>query len=157
MQEKQEPVFVFATANNINQLPPELLRKGRFDELFFIDLPNPIEREEIFKIHIKKKKRDVENFDIQSLVDVSDKYTGAEIEIAIDEALYNAYYDKKREPKTEDVIQAIESIKPLATTMADQVDALREWAHGRTRVATSEYKESDEKKIAKSRNNQLDF
>ena len=91
MQEKKEPVFVVATANNIEQLPPELLRKGRFDEIFFVDLPSKEERKEIFKIHIEGKHRDVNKFDLDQLADKTNGLTGAEIGSLVSDALFNAF------------------------------------------------------------------
>jgi SpoVK/Ycf46/Vps4 family AAA+-type ATPase len=91
MQEKESPVLVIATANDVSQLPPEILRKGRFDEIFFVDLPSDEERFEIFKIHLTKRKRDPNNFNIDELVDNTATFTGAEIEAAIISAMYEAF------------------------------------------------------------------
>ena len=92
LSEKQRPVFVLATANDITQLPPELLRKGRLDEIFFVDLPNPSERRQIFDIHIRKRGRDAGQFELGGLVGAADGFSGAEIEQAIISALYDAFY-----------------------------------------------------------------
>lgn len=136
MQEKQSPVLVIATANDVSQLPPEILRKGRFDEIFFVDLPNDEERYEIFKIHLAKRKRNVSKFDLPSLVDKSATFTGAEIEAAIISAMYEAFDDNKREFTTEDILNAIEDTVPLAMTMKEQIDGLRSWANKRARHAS---------------------
>src|SRR5208283_1852902 len=95
LSEKTAPVFVIATANDISQLPPELLRKGRLDEIFFVDLPSPAERKEIFKIHITKRKRDPAKFDLELLANASAEFSGAEIEEAVNSALYDAFYAKQ--------------------------------------------------------------
>lgn len=136
MQEKQSPVLVVATANDVSQLPPEILRKGRFDEIFFVDLPTEEERLEIFKIHLFKRKREFKNFDLKKLVDNSATYTGAEIEAAIISAMYEAFDDNKREFTTEDILNAIEDTVPLAVTMKEQIDSLRSWANKRARHAS---------------------
>jgi SpoVK/Ycf46/Vps4 family AAA+-type ATPase len=136
MQEKESPVLVVATANDVSQLPPEILRKGRFDEIFFVDLPSEEERLEIFKIHLAKRKRDPFNFDLDLLVDNSASFTGAEIEAAIISAMYEAFDDNKRDFKTEDILNAIDDTVPLAVTMKEQIDGLRSWANKRARHAS---------------------
>lgn len=136
MQEKESPVLVIATANDVSQLPPEILRKGRFDEIFFVDLPSDEERFEIFKIHLTKRKRDPNNFNIDELVDNTATFTGAEIEAAIISAMYEAFDDNKREFTTEDILSSIEDTVPLAVTMKEQIDALRAWAYKRARNAS---------------------
>jgi len=130
MQERQADVFVVATANQIKMLPPEFLRKGRFDEIFFVDLPFPNEREEIFKIHLKKRKRKPNSFNIDELVEATEKFTGSEIEEAINSALFYSF-EKKRELKTEDILRAVESTTPLSKTMAEDLNILRDWARDR--------------------------
>lgn len=135
LSEKQKPVFVLATANNISQLPPELLRKGRLDEIFFVDLPNAIEREEIFRIHLKKRGRDPAGFDLPQLVEASEGFSGAEIEEAVISALYDVFYLEK-ELATPDVVAAIHATVPLSRTMAEGISALRAWAEGRARLAS---------------------
>lgn len=134
LSEKTAPVFVVATANDISQLPPELLRKGRLDEIFFVDLPGYDEREEIFRIHISKRGRDPANFDIAASTSSSPDFSGAEIEEAISSALYDAFY-ARQELTTEHILRAISQTIPLAKTMDDQVRRLREWAKGRARDA----------------------
>lgn len=129
LQEKEKPVYVIATANNINNLPPELLRKGRFDEIFFVDLPNADERRDIFKIQIKKHKRNPEDFDIESFVEITDGYNGAEIEECIVSAMFKAWNDGKRPYTTEDIQSAIETVTPASKgVMKENIDALRKWS-----------------------------
>jgi len=137
MQDKKAPVFVVATANDVSQLPPELLRKGRFDEIFFADLPNAEEREAIWQIQVRKYDREPEVLNVESLVAGSDGFTGSEIEQAFVDSLYAAFADS-REPTDEDVTQALASTVPLSRLMADQLDGLRRWAQGRTRPATTQ-------------------
>ena len=130
LQEKETPVYVIATANNISSLPPEFLRKGRFDEIFFVDLPSIEEREEIFKIQLKKYGRNSEEFCITELAKISEEYTGAEIEESIVSAMYNAWNDGKRELTTDDIKTVmIEEIKPMSKgIMSGTVQALRDWS-----------------------------
>lgn len=135
MQEKKAPVFVVATANNVSELPPEFLRKGRFDEIFFLDLPDIDERKEIFKIHIAKNNRNPENFDIKKLATYSKNFSGAEIEEAVKEALFMAY-DNNEDINTSYVQQALENTYPLADTMKEKIDALRQWANNRAVYAS---------------------
>ncbi|MEM8875967.1 MAG: AAA family ATPase [Planctomycetota bacterium] len=130
MQEHREPVFLIATANDIEALPPELLRKGRFDEIFFVDLPEADARRKIFEIHLRKRERKVRTFDLDRLVAVSDGYSGAEIEQAIIAALHQAFADRD-ELDTERVVSALEQSPPLSVTMAEKVAQLRAWAKGR--------------------------
>jgi ATP-dependent 26S proteasome regulatory subunit len=136
LQEKTAPVFVVATANRIENLPPELLRKGRFDEIFFVDLPSQEEREEIFTIHLRKRKRAPEGFDLHALAAASIGFSGAEIEQAIVSALYDAF-DAGREITTEDVLGSVRSSVPLSRTMKEQIDDLRDWAGTRARNAST--------------------
>lgn len=134
MQEKSKAVFVIATANSISDLPPELLRKGRFDEIFFIDLPKEAEREEIFRIHIKKRGRKAEKYDINGMAKASEGFSGAEIEMAVVEAMYTGFGDD-REFGAEDIVSALKSSVPLSTTMAESIGELRRWASERARMA----------------------
>ena len=136
MQEKVSPVFVMATANRVERLPGEFLRKGRFDEIFFVDLPNKEERQNIFEIHLIKRRRDIERFDLDQLSNVSDGFSGAEIEQAIIAAMYEAFA-QSREFTQLDIIAAIKSTLPLSKTMTEQVTALRDWARQRARPAAS--------------------
>jgi ATP-dependent 26S proteasome regulatory subunit len=135
LSEKSAPVFVVATANDISQLPPELLRKGRLDEIFFVDLPNREERVEVFKIHLAKRNRPPEAFEVESLAEASKDFSGAEIEEAINSALYDAFYDKQ-ELTTAHVFTALTQTVPLARTMEEQISGLRRWAEGRARNAS---------------------
>jgi len=130
LQEREAPVFVVATANDIDALPPELLRKGRFDEIFFVDLPGEDVRKEIFAIHLAKRKRDPNKFDLNALAKASDGYSGAEIEQGIISALHEAYADKSS-LSTERILVALETSPPLSVTLAEQVQCLRTWAQGR--------------------------
>lgn len=136
MQEKTSPVFVMATANRVERLPGEFLRKGRFDEIFFVDLPTSDERQEIFKIHLTKRRRDITRFDVEQLAKVSDGFSGAEIEQALIAAMYEAFA-QDREFTQLDIIAAIKSTLPLSKTMTEQVTALRDWARQRARPAAS--------------------
>jgi SpoVK/Ycf46/Vps4 family AAA+-type ATPase len=135
LSEKNAPVFVVATANDISQLPPELLRKGRLDEIFFVDLPSRDERAEVFRIHLAKRKREAARFDVEALADSSPDFSGAEIEEAINSALYDAYYEKA-ELSTGHVLRALAQTVPLARTMDEQIGRLRSWAEGRARNAS---------------------
>ncbi len=130
MQEHQGPVFLVATANEIEALPPELLRKGRFDEIFFVDLPGKSTRKQIFAIHLKKRKRDPALFDLDVLADASDGYSGAEIEQAIISAMHDAFAEKT-EVDTDRVLHALKNSPPLSVTMAERVATLRNWAKNR--------------------------
>ncbi len=135
LSEKTAPVFVVATANDISQLPPELLRKGRLDEIFFVDLPTEAERDEVFRIHLARRSRDPEQFDIAGLVQASRDFSGAEIEEAIVSALYDAFY-AGHEISTAHILAAIRETVPLARTMDEQIGRLRGWAEGRARNAS---------------------
>jgi len=136
MQEKDSPVFVMATANRVERLPGEFLRKGRFDEIFFVDLPNEQERKDIFTIHLEKRRRDVSRFDIEQLSKVCDGFSGAEIEQAIIAAMYEAFA-QDREFTQLDIIAAVKATLPLSKTMQEQVTALRDWARQRARPAAA--------------------
>lgn len=136
MQEKNSPVFVMATANRVERLPGEFLRKGRFDEIFFVDLPTLEERQEIFNIHLTKRRRDITRFDLEQLGKVSDGFSGAEIEQALVAAMYDAFA-QDREFTQLDIIAAIKATQPLSRTMTEQVTALREWARQRARPAAA--------------------
>jgi SpoVK/Ycf46/Vps4 family AAA+-type ATPase len=141
MQEKSKPVFVVATANNISQLPPELLRKGRVDEIFFVDLPTQKERDEIIRIHLSKKKRRVDNFDIEKLAQKSKGFSGAELEEVVKEALFQAY-DEEHELRDEDIMAAMDKTFPLSRTMHEIIDEMRKWAKARAVAASAEKPEA---------------
>jgi hypothetical protein len=136
MQEKTAPVFVVATANDVSQLPPELLRKGRWNELFFTDLPSAEEREMIWGIQIERHGRKAGAFDVQGLALASEGHTGAEIEQAVVDALYRAFAES-REPKTGDMLAAVSDTVPLSKLMGEQIQGLRKWAVGRCRMAAT--------------------
>lgn len=174
MQEKKAPVFVVATANNIKNLPPELLRKGRFDEIFFVDLPTRQERKEIFRLHLQKR---LDNDYIGSRLQVNDGllerlsletegFVGAEIEQAVVSALYEAFFHS-RPLLEEDLQYAIRNTVPLSVTQAESIRALRQWANVRAVAATAKedlenYEKSEpgepETDIRKSRGGRaLDF
>ena len=137
MQEHASPVFLVATANNIDALPPELMRKGRFDEIFFVDLPGPAARRAILEIHLRRRRRDPAAFDIPTLVDASRGRSGAEIEQAIIDALHAAF-DSGTELDTGSIRRAIGQSPPLSVTMRERIDALRAWARGRCVPADDE-------------------
>jgi ATP-dependent 26S proteasome regulatory subunit len=147
LQEKTVPVFVVSTANNVEALPPELLRKGRFDEIFFIDLPSKDERAEIFKIHLRKRKRDPEKFDTAALAEATPGFSGAEIEQLLVEALFDAF-DAERDVNMEDLFKAARSTVPLSMTMREKIAYLRDWAETRARKASSEPAENVEEQTA---------
>jgi hypothetical protein len=130
LQEKKQEVFVIATANNLTLLPPELLRKGRFDEIFFVDLPDDGEREAIWKIHLGLRKQDSKQFDLVKIVSASDGFSGSEIEQAVVAALYRALH--QRTPLTTDLlIEELTHTVPLSVTRREDIDQLRETAQGR--------------------------
>jgi len=141
LQEKTSPVFVIATANDVTALPPELLRKGRFDDIFFVDLPNVEEREAIFRVQLDKlnrrsdHKRDVDEFDMEALVAATREFSGSEIEQAIVSALHDAF-EAHEDITTERIVKAAHDTFPLARTMKENIDGLRMWANGRARYAT---------------------
>jgi len=135
MSEKTAAVFIVATANDVSALPPELLRKGRFDEIFFVDLPDGPEREQIFSIHLKKKKRDVTKFNLKTLSKATDGFSGAEIEQVVVGALFVAF-DAGRDLMQKDLLTEAKSVVPLSVMMAEEIDELRTWAKMRTRPAS---------------------
>lgn len=134
LQEKKKPVFVVATANKVNDLPPELLRKGRFDEIFFVDLPTAEEREAIATIHVVMRKRDVKVLDPKVIAAACDGFSGAEIEQAIVDGMFGAYAEN-REVTLDDIKAAAKGTMPLSKMMAEDIKALRKWAEGRARMA----------------------
>ncbi|MDI6755226.1 MAG: AAA family ATPase [Thermodesulfobacteriota bacterium] len=142
LQEKTSPVFVIATANNIQQLPPELLRKGRFDEIFFVDLPSRVERRDIFTIHLSKRKRNPKDFDLGLLSKESESFSGAEIEEAIVSALFDVF-EKGQELSTQAISKALNETVPLSRTMHEEIDALRSWATERARRASNPQPEEE--------------
>jgi len=138
LQEKTKPVFVIATANRIDQLPPELVRKGRFDEIFFIDLPTKPERHAIFDIHLRRRNREPRLFDLESLAAQSADYTGAEIEAAIISAMYNTF-PEERDITTDDITRALKETVPLSRTAQEHIAYIRNWAHTRARPASGAF------------------
>jgi AAA+ superfamily predicted ATPase len=136
LSEKSSPVFVIATANNISQLPPELLRKGRLDEIFFVDLPTEAERMDILRIHIARRKRDPAKFELPRLAHLCEGFSGAEIEQAIISALFDAFSDGT-DLATDNIQTAIMETVPLSRTMSEELQRLRSWAQGRARPASS--------------------
>jgi hypothetical protein len=140
MQEKKKPVFVVATANNISQLPPELLRRGRFDEIFFLDLPTHEERIEILKVHIAKRGRLPESYDLERLALVSEGHVGSEIEQAVIDAMYQAFNDpdsQAREFNTDDIARAMERLVPMSRSQKEMIEHLRRWlTEGRAQSAS---------------------
>jgi hypothetical protein len=139
MQEKTSPVFVVATANDISSLPPELLRRGRFDEIFFLDLPNHRERTEIFSVHLRKRHRLPQDYDLEQLAGKSEGYVGSEIEQAIIDAMYLGFNDNEREFSSQDILQAIDRQVPLSVSQRETVESLRAWLkEGRAISASSD-------------------
>jgi len=136
LQDTSANVFCVATANSISLLPPELLRKGRFDEIFFVDLPLPEERKSIAAIHLIKRKRDPAKFDLERICFQSEGFSGAEIEQTILSAMYDAF-DENREVNTDDILETMQRSVPLSTTMSEEIQQLREWATNRARPASS--------------------
>jgi ATP-dependent 26S proteasome regulatory subunit len=135
LQEKTAPVFVVATANDISQLPPEFLRKGRFDEIFFVDLPSSTERREILDIHLRKRKRDPGKFDLDLIVSNTEGFSGAEIEQLVIDGLYTAF-GAGSDLTTDQLLQSAAASVPLSTTMEERIDDLRLWAEKRCRMAS---------------------
>jgi len=135
LQEKKAPVFVIATANAVHHLPPELVRKGRFDEIFFVDLPDVTERTDIWRIHLLKRNRNPADFDLNSLAMASDGLSGAEIEQALIAALYDAF-DQNRPLSMDDLLAVLQETVPLSTMMEEEIAGLRAWAKQRARGAS---------------------
>jgi ATP-dependent 26S proteasome regulatory subunit len=136
MQDRKAPVFVAATCNNVTVLPPELIRKGRFDELFFVDLPNQAERRQIFSIQLTKRKRNPAEFDLEQVAEAAKGYSGAEIDAAVQGALYAAYSEKKP-LTTQSLLDALAQTVPLSTTRAEEIATLRNWARTRAVPASA--------------------
>jgi SpoVK/Ycf46/Vps4 family AAA+-type ATPase len=136
MQDRKAPVFVAATCNNVSALPPELIRKGRFDELFFVDLPNQAERKQIFGIQLSRRKRNPAEFNLDQVAAAAQGYSGAEIDAAVQTAMY-ASYSSKQPLATQTLLDALKATVPLSTTRAEEIQALREWAQQRAVPASS--------------------
>lgn len=136
MQERKRPVFVVATANNVSNLPPELMRAGRWDEIFSIDLPSEQEREIILAIHLRKKNRTPENFNLSYIAKESAQFSGAELENVVVKALFKAF-SEGREVTTDDLMYGVTNTTPLAVTRKEEIDAMRKWAETRAVPASS--------------------
>lgn len=148
MQEKTKPVFIFATANDYKSIPPEFMR--RFDETFYVDLPNLNERKQIFKVLIKKYKRNYEDFDIVGLAKITENFSGAEIEKVIVNSLFLGFSDDKREMNTDDLRQSISLFKPLYLVRQEEFDDLKSWAKTRCVSANLEIIKSSDDDISVS-------
>jgi SpoVK/Ycf46/Vps4 family AAA+-type ATPase len=157
MQEKIAPCFVVATANNIARLPPELLRKGRFDEIFFLDLPTQVERQEIFNVHLHKRGRLPQDFDADRLARESAGYVGAEIEQAIIDAMYVGFH-AGREFTTDDISLALKRQVPLSVSQRETINSLRNWLReGRAQSASfQETQEAEQQFVPLQRENGAD-
>ena len=142
MQDRRAAVFVAATCNNVTALPPELIRKGRFDELFFVDLPNQLERTKIFALQLTKHNRDATSFDLDALATAAHGFSGAEIEAAVQSALYAAY-SSKQDLRTETLLGVISQTVPLSVTRAEEIDAQRVWAKTRAVPASAQSTRSE--------------
>jgi SpoVK/Ycf46/Vps4 family AAA+-type ATPase len=135
LQEKKSPVFVVATANEVERLPPELLRKGRFDETFFVDLPDVHERKAILAIHLKKRGRSPKSYDLEALARQAEHFSGAELEGGVVAGMYRAF-SQKREVSSRDIQMELDAIVPLYATYEEKIKGLREWAKNRARRAS---------------------
>jgi AAA+ superfamily predicted ATPase len=142
LAEKRSSVFVAATANNVASLPPELLRKGRFDEIFFVDLPDDGERRNIISIHLQRRGRQPGNFDLSGLAGAAAGFSGAEMEQAVVAGMFDAFYDGGREVATPDILRAIIDTVPLSRTMEEEIERLRNWCQTRARPASSPEREA---------------
>ncbi len=142
MQERSAPVFVVATANKIDALPPELMRRGRFDEIFFVDLPGAKARADILGIHLAKRNREASKFDLSALASACTGFSGAELEHAVVEAMFAAF-DADREVEDDDILTAIMETTPLARTSAEALRHLRDWARSRARPADAQTEERE--------------
>ncbi len=145
MEEKAKPVFVVATANDINSLPPELLRKGRMDEIFFVDLPTPQERAEILMIHLARRRRDPAQYDVAKVVHTTEGFNGAELEEVVISALYEAFSEDRKELTTDHLCRAAAEIVPLSRSRRNEIEALRKWAGANCRVAAEQEKKPGER------------
>jgi SpoVK/Ycf46/Vps4 family AAA+-type ATPase len=137
MQERKRSVFLVATANDVTGLPPEFLRKGRFDEIFAVDLPSESERKAILTIQLKARKRDPKKFDLDAICALSNTFTGSEIEATLDEALFRAF-DQNKQLETQHLLDSTKEIVPLAVTAKEQIENIRAWARSRARFASTQ-------------------
>jgi len=134
MQEKTQPIFIICTANNVTSIPPEFMRAGRFDEVFFLDLPNKEQRSEVISVLLKRKHRDPKNFDLNQISDATKNYSPAEIEKCINNGLFIAYQDNKRELSTKDIVSESSKVQPLYNSRREEIEEMREWALGKDGV-----------------------
>jgi SpoVK/Ycf46/Vps4 family AAA+-type ATPase len=146
MQDRAGEAFVMATANKVEDLPPELLRKGRFDEVWFVDLPTEVERVAVLSATLRKHGRGKVKIDHKAVADVSDGFTGSEVAELVPDALFAAFADNEREIATDDLIAAARRVVPLSKTAAEKINRLREWAKGRARNASAEVAPSERRK-----------
>jgi ATP-dependent 26S proteasome regulatory subunit len=135
MEEKAQPVFVVATANEVSRLPPELLRKGRLDEIFFLDLPSPHDRAEILMIHLGRRRRDPSEYDIPAVVQATEGFSGAELEEVVIDALFEVFSTPEQQLRTEHLLESAREIVPLSRSRAREMEALRQWAQANCRQA----------------------
>jgi len=142
MQEKTSPVFVVATANDLTGFSPEEIRMGRFDAVFFLDFPDEIERMEIFKVHLEKRRPVIHKYDLKLLAKLTEGFTGAEIEQVIIESMHNAFYDTGRDFTMGDIEKVIKETVPSSEMMRDKIDKLREWVKS-NRVRTASAREPE--------------
>jgi len=136
MQDRRAPVFVAATCNNVTVLPPELIRKGRFDELFFVDLPRQAEREQILGIQLRRRNRNPLELDLTQVASAAQGFSGAEIDAAVQSALYAAYSNKQN-LTTQILLDVLSKTVPLSTTRAEEIQAQRDWARERAVPASA--------------------
>jgi len=156
MQEKRAPVFVVATANDVTRLPPELLRKGRFDEIFFLDIPSDKEKQEIFDVHIKRVGRDPRIFDIRRLAKKAKNFVGAEIEEVVKSGLYLAFNENQREPTDADFMKSIENTYPLFETRKNDLTQIRGLVERKEVLNASDVSEEKRKEDAPAKRPKLD-
>jgi SpoVK/Ycf46/Vps4 family AAA+-type ATPase len=136
MNDRQGEAFVVATSNDISKLPPELLRKGRFDDVFWVDLPSDAEREAILAASLRKYKRNANGLDLAKLAGATPDFTGAELASIIPDAMFQAFNDGARELTTADLLKAASTVVPLCRTAPEKINALRSWAQGKARPAS---------------------
>jgi SpoVK/Ycf46/Vps4 family AAA+-type ATPase len=130
MQDHRHPIFIMATSNDISALPPELMRKGRFDEVFFVDLPDLVAREQILRIHLKRRRRDPDAFNMLKLAKAAEGFSGSELEQVVMSALFAAF-SRGSELEESDLLLEIGNSRPLSVLNAEKIDALRAWAENR--------------------------
>lgn len=136
MQERKAPVFIAATSNNVRALPPELIRKGRFDELFFVDLPNAAERRAILALQLRRHRQESAGLDLDQIIEAARGYSGAEIDAALQAAMY-ACFSEKKPLTTDEILRGLRSTVPLSATRAEEIEELRRWARQRSVPASA--------------------